>query len=178
MFKPSPSLFGACAPIAALLGVVAMAGCAAAEPYNPSRLPAAQLSQVQQICHAVLGIPAGVGLATDCVGALSESAVAMSRARDMQAARQVCLAKGLQPGGTEQPQCELSAASERADVRINTAALDPVGKSYYSASSREIHRREQTACARLGYDPIDGGSFAKCVAGLDSALFASEHVAQ
>jgi hypothetical protein len=177
MFKHSPSVFGACVPIAALLGAAAMTGCVSAAPYNPARLPPTQLSQVQQICHSVLGIPVGVGLSTDCVGALSESAVAMSRARDMQAARQVCLAKGLQPGGTDLPQCELSTASERADVRINTAALEPVGKSYYAASSREIRRREQTACARLGYDPIDG-SFTKCVAGLDSALFASEHVAQ
>ena len=181
MFKPSPSSFGASAPIAMrlalLLGAIAMAGCASAGPYNPSSLPPTQLGQVQQICHAVLGIPVGVGLATDCVGALSESAVAMSRARDLQTARQACLAKGLQPGGTELPQCELSAASQGADVRIDTASLDPVGKSYYAASQREIHRREQTACARLGYDPIDG-SFAKCVASLDSALFASEHVAQ
>jgi hypothetical protein len=170
-----------------LIGVTAFAGiasCASAGPFNPSQLAPTQLSQVQQICRSVLGIPAGVGLATDCVANLSASAVALSRAHVMQAARRSCLGKGLAPGGAALPQCELSiasehatAASDAADVRINTGALEPVGASYYKVSSREIHKREQAACARLGYDPVDGG-FAKCVASLDSALYASEHVMQ
>lgn len=179
---------GACAavrPFAALTtaaALAAMAVSASAAPFNPSRLPALQLGQIEQICHAVIGIPPGVRMTTDCVQNLSASAVALSRVRALDDARGACLGKGLASGDV--PLCELSSARQHAapasgptDIRINTASLPPVATSYYSASARELRLREQTACARLGYDPADAG-FAKCVASLDSSLFASEHVMQ
>lgn len=174
-----------------LLGLISsavIAGCASAGPYNPSRLAPEQLAQVHQICRSVMGIPDGFGLSADCVANLSSSAVALSQSRAhgvaLDAARRACLGKGLAAGDPGLAVCELSTASDHgapaadaATVRIDASGLAPPAKSYFNASFDEIRRREQMACARLGYDPING-SFAKCVASLDSALFASQHVMQ
>lgn len=170
-----------------LVGLIAIAGaasCASAGPYNPARLPPTQLSQVQELCGSVMGIPAGVRLSSDCVESLSGSAVAISQARTLREARRGCLGKGLASGRPGLAECELTtvaqptaAASARAGVRVDTAGLQRPATSYFNASFDDLHRREQTACARLGYDPIDGG-FARCVARLNSALFASTHPMQ
>lgn len=175
------------AGVEALIGLFAIAGaagCASAGPYNPSHLPPNQLSQVQELCGSVMGIPAGIRLSSDCVESISGSAVAISQARTLQDARRGCLGKGLASGQLGLAECELTtvsqptaAASDRADVRVDTSGLQRPAKSYFNASFDEVHRREQTACARLGYDPING-NFARCVARLDSALFASTHPMQ
>jgi hypothetical protein len=166
-----------------LLAATGVAGCASAGPYNPSNLTPTQLGQVQQICRSVMGIPAGIGLSSDCVENLSGSAVALSQGNTqgqaMLAARRACLGKGLTPGDPALAECELSTAANRAAptaVRIDTDAIEKPAKSYFYASFNEVRRREQTACARLGYEPIDG-RFASCVASLDEALYASEHPA-
>ncbi|THD52994.1 hypothetical protein [Phenylobacterium sp.] len=174
-----------------LIGAFSIAGiasCATAGPYNPSNLAPAQLAQVQQICHSVIGIPVGIGLSTDCVANLSGSAAALIQARThgvaLDEARRTCLGKGLAAGDPALPVCELSSTSDHgapaadaAAVQIDISGLTPPAKSYFNASFDEVRRREQMACARLGYDPING-SFAKCVTSLDSALFASQHVMQ
>jgi hypothetical protein len=168
--------------------VAGVAGCAAAGPFNPERLAPEQLGQVQQICRSVMGIPVGIGLSTDCVANLSSSAAALSRGRShgaaLEDARRACLGKGLRADDPALPVCELSTVSDHggpaADapaMRIDTSGLTAPARSYFYASFAEVRRREQMACARLGYDPING-NFAECVASLDSALFASEHVAQ
>jgi hypothetical protein len=99
-------------------------------------------------------------------------------------ARHACLGKGLTAGDPKLAVCELSTVADRgapapdaAAARFDTAGLATPAGSYFNASFGEVRRREQMACARLGYDPINGG-FAKCVASLDSALFASQHVMQ
>jgi hypothetical protein len=174
-----------------LIGAIAIAGmvgAAAAGAYNPSRLAPEQLVQVHQICRSVMGIPEGFGLSTDCVANLSSSAVILSQGRAhgvaLDEARRACLGKGLAAGDPGLPVCELSAASDHgapaggaATARIDTSGLTRPAKSYFNASFNEVRRREQMACARLGYDPING-RFANCVASLDSALFASQHVMQ
>jgi hypothetical protein len=191
MFKhfKTTRVLRAAAPLAiGLLAAAGVAGCASAGPYNPANLEPAQLGQVQQICRSVMGIPSGIGLSTDCVGNLSQSAVALrpgdAQGRALEAARQACLGKGLTPGDPSLSVCELSGVSDHASpvaglarVRIDTAALEKPARSYFYASFNEVRRREQTACARLGYEPIDG-RFAACVASLDAALFASEHPMQ
>jgi hypothetical protein len=168
-----------------LFAIAGVAGCVSAGPYNPSHLPPNQLSQVQELCGSVMGIPAGIGLSSDCVEGLSSSAVAISQARTLQEARRGCLGQGLASGRPGLSECELTtvspptaaASSDRADVRVDTSGLQRPAKSYFNASFDEVHRREQTACARLGYDPINV-NFARCVARLDSALFASTHPMQ
>jgi hypothetical protein len=168
-----------------LAGLLAagVAGCASAEPYNPARLAPAQLGQIQQICRSVMGIPVGIGLSSDCVENLSGSAVALSQSNTqgqaLAEARRTCLAKGLTPGDPALSTCELSTVANASApasrvVRIDAAALEKPAGSYFYASFNEVRRREQAACARLGYEPIDG-RFASCVANLDAALYASEH---
>jgi hypothetical protein len=191
MFRQLLSSRAVRASIPMAIGLVAaagVAGCASAGPYNPARLAPAQLSQVQQICRSIMGIPAGIGLSVDCVGNLSQSAAALrqgdAQGRSLAAARRACLAKGLEPGDPALAVCELSSATDHAapaaalaGVRIDTAALEKPARSYFYASFDEVRRREQSACAHLGYEPVDG-RFASCVANLDAALFASEHPMQ
>jgi hypothetical protein len=172
-----------------LAAAAGLAGCASAEPYNPARLPLAQLGQVREICRSVMGISEGTGLMTDCVGQLSRSAAALGHGRSgahaLQAARSGCLARGLTPGQPALAECELNAApnaaapgAELASMTIDAAAPPQGVRSYDTASFNEVRRREKAACARLGYDPIDPAGFGSCVASLDAALYASEHAPQ
>jgi hypothetical protein len=131
-----------------------------------------------------MGIPAGIGLSSDCVESLSSAAVAISQAQTLQDARRGCLGKGLAPGQPGLAECEVTTVSQRAapasdqaDVRVDTSGLQRPAKSYFNASFDDVRRREQTACARLGYDPVNS-SFSRCVARLDAALFASAHPMQ
>jgi hypothetical protein len=175
------------ASVKALLGLFAIAGvagCASAGPYNPSHLPPRELSQVQELCGSVMGIPAGIGLSSDCVESLSSAAVAISQAQTLQDARRGCLGKGLAPGQPGLAECEVTTVSQhaapafgQADVRVDTSRLQRPAKSYFNASFDDVRRREQTACARLGYDPVNS-SFSRCVARLDAALFLSAHPMQ
>jgi hypothetical protein len=49
--------------------------------------------------------------------------------------------------------------------------------SYFYASNAEVHRREGSACAEIGYDPASVG-FAQCVANLQSDLSEADHPLQ
>jgi hypothetical protein len=162
-----------------LFALAGLSGCASAGPYNPSNLPPPQLSQVQELCHSVMGIPLGIGLSSDCVENLSSSAMALSGGRSLLEARHACLHKGLAPGRLALSQCELTTVSQPSapDVQVDTSGLQRPAKSYFNASFDEVRRREQDVCARLGYDPIDA-SFTQCVGSLDAALFASMHPMQ
>jgi hypothetical protein len=144
--RRDPVAAGALICTLAMAGVV---GSATAEPFNPSHLASEQLSWVHQICRAVVGIPDGTQLSSDCVADLSDAAAALSQSR------------------TDGP----------ALNRTELSALTPPPKSYYSATFDEVRRRERVACMRLGYDPISSG-FAKCVANLNSALSASDRAMQ
>lgn len=123
----------------------ALSACATADRDNPANLPGAQASQVSEICRSVIGAPPGFTLYSNCVQSLSNSAARADRLGTAPAAARI----------------EASVASDSA-------------QSYFRASSQEIRRREQSACARLGYDPTSGG-FAACVASLDTALYAADH---
>jgi hypothetical protein len=165
--------------LVAALTSAGVAACASPAPFNPSDLPSAQVGQVGEICHSVMGIPAGMGLQAACVESLSASLAALGQGRSLQGAQGACLGKGLRPGEPALAECELTAASARSatgGLPIDVAPPAQPVKSYFYAPQREIHRREETACARLGYEPVYG-SFAACVARLDSALFDAEHAA-
>jgi hypothetical protein len=162
----------------AVLACAGVAGCAMAAPYNPSRLPAAELGQVREICRTTLGIPAGFGLSTSCVEGLSRSMAALDQSRGLAGARERCMGKGLQAGDPGLGECELSAAFVRSAATPATATANPArpSGSYFNAARGEIRRREQLACARLGLDPTYP-SFATCMVRLDSALSDAEHAA-
>jgi hypothetical protein len=170
--------------LAAVLACAGAAGCATAAPYNPSGLPAAELGQVREICRTTLGIPAGFGLSASCVEGLSRSAASLDQSRSLATARGRCLDQGLRPGEAGLGECELTSAASYAppssaatgQARDSAATPHSAAGSYFNASSGEIRRREQLACARLGLDPIYP-SFATCVVRLDSALSDAERAA-
>ncbi len=132
----------------AMLGGLAtgLSASAAATGAQASQDPSvAQASQVSELCRTVIGVKPGFTLYSNCVQSLANSAARMNR-----------------------PEAGPAAA------RIETAAPAEAAKSYFYASAGEIRRREQSACARLGYDAASGG-FAACVASLDAALYAADH---
>jgi hypothetical protein len=88
---------------------------------------------------------------------------------------------GLEPGRAQYEACVLSLADSLRDrdrVALQSSGAPPASSgSYFYASEREIHRREQLSCARLGFQPADG-AFADCVADLDGRLFVADNPAQ
>jgi hypothetical protein len=57
------------------------AGCAPMTPYNPDRLPPAQMGRITEICRTVMGLPAGVNTHRQaCEESLSHSFAAMEQA--------------------------------------------------------------------------------------------------
>lgn len=174
----------AAAALAGFFSAASVAACASPAPFNPSNLPAAELSHVREICRSTLGVPAGFGLSTNCVEGLSRSAASFDQSRGLATARGGCLGLGLQPGDAALAECELTKAAANVSppsanigqARDGAATSGRPAASYFYASSAEIRRREQLACARLGLDPIYP-SFRTCVVRLDSALFDAEHAA-
>jgi hypothetical protein len=95
----------------------------------------------------------------------------------------------LEPGGAQYEACVLSlAGSQRslgrdravrqAQVALESSGAAPTSsRSYFYASEREVFRREQLSCARLGFEP-DDGALANCVADLDGRLFEADNPAQ
>lgn len=167
--------------MAGVVATAAMTAGAGAAPVSPSRLPPTQLAQVEQICRAVVGVPDGAVRQQDCIASLSASATALGRARASLAPRRGCVDSD-RAIGAGAPRCGPSTAADHAtpasaaaEVRINTAALEPTGTAYDLASRSEVRRRERAACARLGYGAGDA-SLATCVTNLNSALFAPERV--
>jgi len=181
-FGPGPSGVGR--PIVRTLGLccalASATACASAQPYNPEHLPLAQVSQIGQVCRNIMGLPPGTTTQNAaCDESLSHSFAALHGAGELQQARAQCLARGLKPGDLALAECELgpqpAAVTQAAYAAIDPPAKPP--KSYLSVSNTEIHRREQLACAAIGYDPANAGS-AQCVAELDSAMFDAEHPMQ
>jgi len=157
---------GACA-------VAATAACASVA-YNPEHLPAEQLSQISTVCQSVMGLPAAsYSQHLACVESLSHSVAARQKSDRLLAVRQDCLAQGLTPGSTALSNCELDSRSPRltqnAPLLLQTALPSAPPKSYFGASFDEIRRREQHACAAIGYDPVSAG-FGQCVADLAAEL--------
>lgn len=153
------------------------AACASAAPYRPAGLSPAEAAQVGAVCHRVMGLPAGLytqyqaceeGLARAVAGRRSDAALT--------AARSDCLAKGLKRATPALSACELTALEHPQPPRalLDVSAPATAAPSYFKASADEVRRREQRACAAVGFDPADPG-FGACVTGLDSALFDADH---
>jgi hypothetical protein len=91
----------------------------------------------------------------------------------------------LERGGAQYEACVLSLADSLRSLGAvrhtqplqSTTAAPTSSRSYFYVSQREINRREQLSCLRLGFDSADG-AFADCVANLDGRLFAADNPAQ
>ena len=169
------------AALACMLAFSSVSVCANAAPYNPDGLPADQVASIGRTCQSVMRLEPNEEHYQRCVESLLDSAKTLNEGRALQAARANCLDQGLQPGGPGFAECELHPAHVQPVRAIATPANDMTApgdsKSYPYASSRDVLRREQLSCARLGIDPADG-AFANCVAGLQSSMFDADHPEQ
>jgi hypothetical protein len=87
---------------------------------------------------------------------------------------------GLEPGGAQYEACTLSLADSLRSLgrdAVQAGAQQSASRSYFYASQREVYRREQISCTRLGLAPADG-AFAECVANLDGRLFGADNPTQ
>jgi len=185
----------------AVLGgcVVAVSACAAERAYNPDNLGPDQLTQVSNICQKVMGLSpeerleGGYWMGNDrldywtshyrgCVVSLSDS---LQNVLDEQATQQAdadCRAQGLAAGSPDLALCVLNSVSKRpATVQTVAASATQVSQnlpaasgSFLYASPHENARREQVACAALGFEP-SRGAFKSCVKGLDDTFYAIDH---
>lgn len=187
--------------LAAMAGcTLAMTACAAEVPYNPDNLGAEQLGRVTQICQKVLGLSpnepleGGYWMGNDrldyytnhyrgCITSLSDSLRSVLSDQATQQADADCRARGLQPGSPDLALCVLGAINDRPRQPVQTAAvtatpvsdnLPQASGSFFYAAPHENVRREQIACAALGFEPSQAG-FKSCVKGLDDTFYSIDH---
>lgn len=123
-----------------------------------------------RICAGTLGLDPGEKHYDACVQSLSGSLANLQAGRSMAAARRICLARGLAPGAADFDECELSTAhAGPASVAVDDRAERSAGRSYFATSRDGAWRRDERACARLGFDPA-GAAFQSCAADLRGAL--------
>ena len=157
---------------------------ASAGPYNPDNLPLNQVGRIGQICRTDMRLEPFGEQYQSCVDSLMVSAKDLNRGQAMQQSRVYCTDKGLRPGQPGFAECELQSADAhpaRATGSYFAAVSDADGpgglKSYSRTSPRDVFRREQLSCARLGFDP-DDSAFGSCVAGLQSSMFEADNPSQ
>jgi hypothetical protein len=161
----------------ALIGAIAIAGLIV--PAQASGKTGTE-QFAGQICQSVVRVQPGESEFEGCVSSLASSMESVSRNRAVARARDACFAQRPAPGSTILNLCLLRAADtkpdptavELPDIASATAGVanDPqFTKSYFAVTPDAKFRREQQACARLGFDPAFG-TFANCVADLQSTL--------
>jgi hypothetical protein len=122
-----------------------------------------------------------------CVVSLSDS---LQNATDNQVTQQAdvdCRAKGYATGSPDLALCVLRSVNSHpnpAPAQSAAAAATPVSEklptasgSYTYASPHENARREEVACAALGFEPSHG-AFKSCVKGLSDTFYAIDHPIQ
>jgi hypothetical protein len=130
-----------------------------------------------------------------CLVSLSDSQQGARDTAVVQQAEDRCRAKGLQLGSPDLALCVLQSANEhpepaptqatattqataaaRATVATQAPAAEPTAApgSFYFASTSEIARREQVACAALGLSPAQA-EFKGCVQQLRATFYAIDH---
>ncbi len=187
---------------AALLAYAGIAACAAGAPYNPDALAADQISRVTEICQNVMGLsprdrpvpglyrgtPHLVGEVSHyqaCIASLSDSLRGVNDAELARQAHEACRARGFAPSSPELAECVLQSVASAPNRAAAQAAPAPLSRhavvaqtgsvgSFFYASAHESLRREQLACARLGFEP-PLAAFASCVKGLQDTFFAIDN---
>ena len=125
---------------------------------------------VGRVCAGTLGLDPGEKHYAACVQSLSASLADLRAGQGMAVARRECLARGMTPGAADFNECELREADTAPPAQVVDDSSAPVGaRSYFETSRREAWRRDELACARLGFDPA-GAAFQSCAADLRGAL--------
>ena len=155
------------------------AGCAQAAPFNPDKLPLAEVGGVQAACRGVMRLEPGEAHEVGCFQSLSGSLARYHVDQGLADARTGCLAQGLRPRTGDFAVCVLQRGGSAAPVATQTALIRPAdvpggGRSFFMTSNGDRRRREELACASLGFDP-SGGAFDSCVAGLAATMFALDN---
>jgi len=186
------------------LVVAGISACAAESIYNPDNLGNTEFARVSNICQSVMGLSpnealsGGYWMGNDrldywtskyrgCVVSLSDS---LQSSHDTQIAQQAdtnCRARGYDSDSPDLALCVLRSINNPTEPRAeptSAAALTPVsekmpaaGGSYTYASPHENARREQAACAALGFEPAHG-AFNACVKSLSDTFYAIDHPIQ
>jgi hypothetical protein len=147
--------------MAGAIASASIAVCARADAANPD---ARQIVRVGEICRTVIGLEPGGAQYEACALSLADSLRSLGRDRAVPRVQVDCLEKGLKPG--------------LAGCTLQSSGAEPTSsRSYFYVSQREVFRREQLSCIRLGLAPADG-AFADCAANLDGRLFAADNPAQ
>jgi hypothetical protein len=139
-----------------------------------------QVVQAQQICEAVIHIRFGDGHFDGCVSSLADSLQSATRYHAVENARNACFARGFRPNSPDLSLCLLQAAVTNPGSYVVAPTMSPrsmasegLGPDFsgpdFPASLDVVLRREQQACARVGFDPAFA-AFETCVADLQVAL--------
>jgi hypothetical protein len=161
----------------ALFGAIAIASMAA--PVEASGKPGAE-QFAGQICQSIIRVQPGESQFDGCVSSLTDSLESARGERAVVQARHACFAQGLRSGSADLSLCLLRAADTKpgpgaielpaiASVTVGIMDDPQSSKSYFAVSPDTKFRRDQQACARLGFDPAFG-AFANCVADLQGML--------
>lgn len=125
---------------------------------------------VGRVCAGTMGLAPGEKHYAACVESLSGSLANLRAGEGMAAARRACLARGMVPGAADFDECELREAdAATGPPAVDDASAPGGGRSYFASSRHEAWRRDELACARLGFDPADA-AFRSCVSDLRGAL--------
>jgi hypothetical protein len=177
---------------------------AAESTYNPDKLGTAQFSRVANICQKVMGLSPNEALSggywmgddrldywtstyRGCIVSLSDSLQNVMDEHVTQQADADCRAKGYKTGSPKLALCVLHsvnsnpnpppAQSAALPMIIVSVDLPAASGSYTYASPHEEARREQVACAALGFEPSHA-AFKTCVKGLSDTFYAIDHPIQ
>ena len=178
----------------------AMTACAVQRPYNPDDLAADQLARISGICQTVMGLTpkepleGGYWMNNDrldyytshyrgCILSLSDSLQHVLNEQMTQRADADCRAKGFEPESPDLALCVLNSVNSPARAPRQAAApsatpasqsVPATSGSFFNASPGETARREQVACAALGFSPAHN-AFDTCVKGLGDTFYAIDH---
>ncbi len=179
--------------------IASISACAAEQIYNPDNLSSEQFARVPNICQNVMGLSpkealsGGYWMGKDrldywtskyrgCIVSLSDSLQSAMDEQVIQQADAGCRGKGFETGSPDLALCVLRSVTGRpGSPPAQTPTATPVsetlprasGSSTY-ASPHETGRREQVACAALGFEPAHA-AFKSCVKGLSDTFYAIDH---
>jgi hypothetical protein len=179
--------YGMVAAVALIFSAGATTNALAAS-YNPEHLSSAQLQRIDNICQTTMGLNDWEalslvwGAAQDphldpggnhyqgCIASLSDAQRDVDSDRATVRADIACRAQGYREGTAGLAECVLRGqdaplAVQPVDEPLTVgppADRNKVG-SFYTASPHEISRRERTACAQIGLNPVYA-AYDNCVA--------------